>query len=341
MELSSSIKGEFREDQYKDWLIDIKGEMEPDPDQCCIYRVPTRIRNVNKEAYTPQVVSIGTFHYGKKELEFMEKQKGGYVRQFFKRTTRDKREEVFVFIKDHEQQIRNCYSETCKLDSHEYVMMILGDALFIIELLLRDYDDDDATTQKSYPEHRLPKFDKAYRDVDLPSAAKLRESGVKFKSADQVESLFDIRFDGHELKIPPLPVDNMTETILRNLMALEQCHYPYVTPVCDYVELLDSLIDDKSDLDLLVKEGIISNRMGDSKAIVSLFNNLCTQITINRVYYNDISQQLKAHYDNPWNHTSAKLKSVYFGDLWKGTATVAAALILLLTFIQTMSSVTH
>ncbi|XP_031271972.1 UPF0481 protein At3g47200-like [Pistacia vera] len=433
MAMCSSSSGKFQWDRCKDWLIDIPGDFELDPDLCCIYRVPKHIRKVNEEAYTPQIVSIGPFHYGKEELEFTEKQKGRYVREFSRRTTDEKCEQVLAFVKYNEKRIRNSYAETCKLESHEYVKMILRDAIFIIELIRRN-GNDASDSLLSIPaqkialtldllllENQLPYFllENLYElitgspstsfsglcfhffvdhlfnstpvaeetnfkhftdlqrialveghleqtsqqlsgalveghleqtsqqlhrldDVDLPSAAKLRESGVKFKRVDEPRrSLLDIKFERDELEIPQLKVQDGTETILRNIMVLEQCHDDYETLVCDYVELLDSLIDTKSDLDLLIKEGIICNCMGDSTATVSLFNKLCTNILLYRVHYQGISNQLKVHYDSSWNHTSTKLKSVYFSDLWRGTATVAAALILLLTFIQTISSVMH
>ncbi|XP_031272556.1 UPF0481 protein At3g47200-like [Pistacia vera] len=406
MEMNSSINEEVYEDEYKDWMINIKGDLEPGP-ECCIYRVPKRIRKVNEEAYTPQVISIGPFHYGKKELEDMEKQKGRYVRAFFKRTTCKKHEQVLAFVRDHEQQIRNCYAETCKLQSREYVMMILHDAIFIIELLLRNFEEDESDFLLVIPaekialkldlqllENQLPYFlleglyklvvsspsfiylclkffwdqmfdsvpdqkefkhftdlrrralvksyldqefdDHEYSEIDLPCAAKLHESGVKFKTTDQC--LLDIKFEVDELRIPNLKVYDETETILRNIMALEQCHYVDNTPVCDYVGLLDSLIDTKSDVDLLVKEGIISNYLGEKMALVSLFSKLCSHMPIKRHYYNKIHEALKAHYDVPSNRAKATLKSVYFKDRWRGTATVAAVVGLLLTLISAVNS---
>ena len=36
------------------------------PDLCCIYRVPNRLREVNPEPYTPQIVLIGPLHHSVK-----------------------------------------------------------------------------------------------------------------------------------------------------------------------------------------------------------------------------------------------------------------------------------
>lgn len=37
---------------------------------CCIYRVPDRLRKVNPEAYTPQMLLIGPLHHSKKDEAF-------------------------------------------------------------------------------------------------------------------------------------------------------------------------------------------------------------------------------------------------------------------------------
>ena len=36
--------------------------------ECCIYRVPRVIRQLNEDAYTPQLVSIGPFHHGNEKV---------------------------------------------------------------------------------------------------------------------------------------------------------------------------------------------------------------------------------------------------------------------------------
>ncbi|XP_044482187.1 UPF0481 protein At3g47200-like [Mangifera indica] len=128
---------------------------------------------------------------------------------------------------------------------------------------------------------------------DLPCAVKLRESGVKFKGIAGT-SLLDIRFEKrkrlipwfevHELQIPHLVVaDYGTERLLRKIMALEQCHYPSDTRVCNYVRLMDYLINTEKDVDLLVRKGIIRNRMGDNISVVNLFNRLSLEIHRSRV----------------------------------------------------------
>ncbi|TXG71974.1 hypothetical protein EZV62_000553 [Acer yangbiense] len=194
---------------------------------------------------------------------------------------------------------------------------------------------------------------------DLPIATKLHRSGVKFKmgiedsleiSCQDVKNTIRIPYlkscelpipwiKGLELQIPRFEIFDETECLYRNMMALEQCHYPGKTHICNFILLMDYLIDTVKDVDLLVDEGIIFHNLGDNAAIAKMFNNFCLQILANPSNSYNISKKLKEHYDNPWNHTMATFRTVYFSDIWKGTATVAAAILLVLTFIQTVFSI--
>ena len=51
-------------------IIDVSLAMEPAwwP-ECCIYRAPKKLREVNKEAYTPKQISIGPFTMVEKKQE--------------------------------------------------------------------------------------------------------------------------------------------------------------------------------------------------------------------------------------------------------------------------------
>ncbi|XP_031283868.1 UPF0481 protein At3g47200-like [Pistacia vera] len=183
----------------------------------------------------------------------------------------------------------------------------------------------------------------------LPSAVRLQESGVKFTALKE-ERLLDIKrrqrnfkipipyFSGIELKIPVLQVVDNTETVIRNVMAFEQCHYPFKTHVCNYIIFMDSLIDTEKDVDLLIEERIISNLMGDSATIARMFNRLCLNVNLSPSCYSGIIRDLKDHYEDGWNRARATLKRVYFSNPWKGTGTIAGITLLLLTLIQTICS---
>ncbi|CAL8996932.1 unnamed protein product [Prunus brigantina] len=112
------------------------GRLSPISSSCCIYRVPERFRCVNENAYTPQVVSIGPLHHGKKGLEAMEEHKMRYLQEFLCRT-KVSLEDCIKKIRDQEARLRSCYAETNGFSSDEFVRIILVDAAFIVELMLK------------------------------------------------------------------------------------------------------------------------------------------------------------------------------------------------------------
>ncbi|TXG69024.1 hypothetical protein EZV62_003959 [Acer yangbiense] len=186
---------------------------------------------------------------------------------------------------------------------------------------------------------------------DLPCASKLDASGVRFTCEEKEDRLLDLKFltskggsilpfcKRYELHIPRIMVNDWTEILMRNVMALEQCHYPKETHVCNYIAFLDFLINTEKDADLLLEKGIIVNYLGENKAIVRMFNNFWLQTSTSPSCYYDMAERLKTHYRSPYHHAKATLKSVYFSDPWKGTGTVVAIIILLLTCFQTVTNI--
>ncbi|KAL0815250.1 hypothetical protein Bca101_071694 [Brassica carinata] len=103
------------------------------------------------------------------------------------------------------------------------------------------------------------------------------------------------------LSLSPTSLEASREIKLRNIIALEQCHYPKHTHVCSYALFLDYLIDTDKDVDLLLEK----------------------------------AGEVNKYYRNPMNRSKAFLKRVYFGNPWTGTATIGATFPLVMTLIQT------
>lgn len=110
--------------------------LSPLSSSCCICRVPRRLRRVSEKAYTPQVVSIGPLHHGKEALKPMEEHKNRYLQDYVIRTNLSL-EHYINKIRRREAELRGCYAETIPFDSDEFVKIVLVDAAFIIEVLLR------------------------------------------------------------------------------------------------------------------------------------------------------------------------------------------------------------
>ncbi|KAJ9159613.1 hypothetical protein P3X46_025110 [Hevea brasiliensis] len=410
-----TLQGIQMDEQESERLVPDSQEI-PLPPKICIYRISTTIPKTNQVAYIPQVISIGPIHFGNPKLEMMEMQKHIYMDAFCKRVSKKTKKnlqasDLFRIIINHEEHIRNCYADYYP-PSDEFLYMVLFDAVFIIEFVLRGlnprYINDFIIVQPVLRkmvlldlfllENQLPYFvldilyaelkekekffklvcdcflidnqnqvfnsledDKMLHFVGLMryilcgapqnwtwdsyriklkySASKLHQAGVVFKVAEGCKSLLDINFESGVLKMPILEVDENFETVLKNVMALEQCHYQCESYICNYIFLMDHLINTAEDVDLLTEAGVIIHWLGSNKMMANLINNLCKGVEIYGSNYNNICRQLNEHYEDPYNHRKATLKLVYFSNLWRGTATVIATLLLIMTLIQTICSI--
>ncbi|XP_021891321.1 UPF0481 protein At3g47200-like isoform X2 [Carica papaya] len=172
-----------------------------------------------------------------------------------------------------------------------------------------------AFTTQSFSNLSLEKGKTVSRN--LHSVAELQEAGVRIEVSPNT-NLLDIKFRKGVLKIPQFRLEDITESLIRNLMALEQCHYEENMYVCDYMSLMDELIKTARDVDLLVEKGILVNWLGDSTAPVTLVNKLCINVTLNQyTSYAKLWRDLKAYYDQPWHGWRATLKHEYFTTPWR------------------------
>ncbi|KAL2346775.1 hypothetical protein Fmac_000775 [Flemingia macrophylla] len=117
----------------------LKGAEAPVTNECCIYRVPFRMRKLKEDAYTPDVVSIGPFHYNTlPRLLNMQRHKLSYCKAFLERTQTTS-DTWIRYIQSVEPHIRRCYSETLPFTKEELVNIIFVDSGFILELFCRSY----------------------------------------------------------------------------------------------------------------------------------------------------------------------------------------------------------
>uniref|UniRef100_A0A7N2LGE6 Uncharacterized protein n=1 Tax=Quercus lobata TaxID=97700 RepID=A0A7N2LGE6_QUELO len=399
--------------EKNDTIIDIKQPREPNwGPKCCIYRVPKRLRNVNKKAYTPKLISIGPVHRNNDELKNMQGLKENYLEVFFCLTGKS-REDFEYIIKKNEDEIRHCYAVEIS-QPKDFVNMILLDSIFIIdhELFLRNEDQKD---EKDYIlskqclkdgimqdlillENQLPFFildclydqcgitgfhkcfltlacnyffdrkklptDKElstdemkgvkhftdlYRHFYHPpkhgigdqntdqqphSATKLDNAGLIFENLICLENFPSLKRFQIRLVIPEFVVHDRIEEIFRNLMALEQCHYPDEAYICNYIKLLDFLINREEDVELLVDKKIIVNSLGSNHAVAKMINHLCREIVGTKSYYSKVTEKLDKYYNSSWNKNMASLRKVYFRDIWRSTATVVGFVVLLITILN-------
>ena len=133
------------------------------------------------------------------------------------------------------------------------------------------------------------------------------------------------------LYLPSFVADNRTEDLFRNIMALEQCHYPLEAYLCNYMVLLDHLINTSEDVELLVDKGIIVNALGSYQEVADMVNRIALEIVEENSCYSDVAKDLKNYCQTACNCNLRYLKSTYFSNIWRSTATIVGFIILVIT----------
>jgi hypothetical protein len=169
---------------------------------------------------------------------------------------------------------------------------------------------------------RLQQRNPGKQVIHLYNASQLDEAGVKFKVGSS-ECLFDLKFTNGVLEVPCLTLYANTESLFRNLVALEQCHYQFDHYVTDYIYVLDFLIDTDKDVDLLVRKGILVNTLGDSNAVTTLVNKLGQQTCFLEMNFNYccLCENLNKFYKVPCHSWKANLRRDYFNTPWRTAST--------------------
>ncbi|KAK7283072.1 hypothetical protein RIF29_12328 [Crotalaria pallida] len=188
-------------------------------------------------------------------------------------------------------------------------------------------------------ERRPPRIDESV--MQLNSAAELLEAGVKLKVNTKANCLLDLRFSRGILEIPQFRVEDWTELLFRNLVALEQCHYPYESYITDYVAVVDFLINTSRDVDVMVRSGVLVNWLGDSDSVANLYNGLWKNIThVNfSLDYLQLCQGLNGFCKHPRHRLRATLRRDYGNTPWQAAASIAGIILLLLSLLQSVCSV--
>ncbi|KAM4126205.1 hypothetical protein ACB094_01G370500 [Castanea mollissima] len=348
--------------------------------ESCIYRVPDYLRKLKEEHYTPQVISIGPFHHDANDkLHTMEQRKLRYLKYFIERVENFdiSLEDLVRIIKENEESIR-CYYykdaifilelfwrdffndwmsedngarlETWLISAIRFDLILLENQLpfFILEKLF----DYAFASHPRYSRSLIQVMTFYYFDYyntqrisndvikHLHSATQLREAGLVFKK-DPSSCLLDIKFTKGALRMPPLTLDNPSVTIIRNLLALEQCHYSDKAYITDYFILFGFLINTNKDVDLLVRKGVMLNLLGNSDEARNLVNSLVENVIyvdMNSNFYR-VCKDLNAFYKKPWNRWHATLRRDYFSSPWSIASTAVAFIFLVLTLQQTLYTI--
>ncbi|XP_050379435.1 UPF0481 protein At3g47200-like [Argentina anserina] len=182
-------------------------------------------------------------------------------------------------------------------------------------------------------------------------ASKLLESGVKFRVATSTakESLLDIDFNQQsgEIHMPKLLVHDATSfSLLRNLIAFEQCSLNSTNSVTSYAFLMRSLISSSRDSQVLEKIGIIEHiSNGDEGYLANRFQSILEGVDLMddfrlREVCDKVNKYHKSWYSLIrlgvfFRKQRRILWANYLSSAWKVMSILAAVIILIFTSLQT------
>ncbi|MCL7026033.1 hypothetical protein MKW94_013017 [Papaver nudicaule] len=171
------------------------------------------------------------------------------------------------------------------------------------------------------------------------------QSGVQFK---KVGSYQDIKFDKSTatLQLPSVIINDYNASTLLNLLAYE-LRVGTGRDMNSYIYLIDSLVDSAKDVRLLQSQGIIVSSMGSDDAVVKVLKDLARDTVVDSscMSYLAIGEMNKYYEDsmNKWRRRfrewRSKLYLNYFSNPWTVISVAGAALLLVLTVIQTAYTV--
>ncbi|KAF9611102.1 hypothetical protein IFM89_026995 [Coptis chinensis] len=121
----------------------------------------------------------------------------------------------------------------------------------------------------------------------VPCAMKLQQFGIKFKKGEDF-NLLGIQFSNGVLEIPPLKIQDVTEPLLPNLIAYEQCHIGYV---------------------------------------MGFLNKLCVEVNLDYdFYFSELCEHVNKYCKKRWHRYCADLRRDYFYNPWAWISVVASLL---------------
>ena len=214
---------------------------------------------------------------------------------------------------DHQDVVKSLFSEE---HEHKHILDLLRNSMVLSSSIKYRHGSVDSTMEWQL----------------VPSATSLQEAGIKFRRAKGMASLLDIKFKDGVLEFPPLLIHEKTETLLRNLICLEQC-----LPNCDgiitsYAILMDNLINTTNDMEILCKNEVIDNWLNIEET-TEFFNQLYNDTVINDFYYGKLTDEVNKYCERRWPRYRRVLQHDYFKHPWSLVSVIVATILHILTFL--------
>ncbi|KAJ9555221.1 hypothetical protein OSB04_009835 [Centaurea solstitialis] len=136
--------------------------------------------------------------------------------------------------------------------------------------------------------------------MNISTAAGFHKTGTRIKRAKS-RSVLEVKFYKGALRIPPLIYHDLTETVFRNFIAMENSCYDGKKYITSYAFLMKSLIQSNDDAKYLRKKRILDK----DEEFVTLFNEISVELDVQNFYYGDLCEEI--------NNSAKVSKVVWFG----------------------------
>ena len=130
------------------WVVDVEKKLKEADKSAevsrwarhCIYQVPPCMTNIKSKAYQPQVVSLGPFHHGDRDLRPMEEHKHRALRQLLLRANRPL-DDFVAAVEEVTEELEGAYMD---LDNEwradgggrdRFLAMMIFDGCFLLEVM--------------------------------------------------------------------------------------------------------------------------------------------------------------------------------------------------------------
>ncbi|KAM1552297.1 hypothetical protein ACFXTH_044447 [Malus domestica] len=187
-----------------------------------------------------------------------------------------------------------------------------------------------------------PSFDIFSGKIQLiDSATSLSEAGIRFQvSSDECKSIMNIEFKHGVIMIPRLEIGELTESIFRNLIALEQCCYGRSHKITSYAVVMANLLGSSNDVKFLCDKEIIGNWLSAENGY-EFFSKLHYDTVLTYFYYDGLCTLVKNYPTalRRWRRWREIFKRNYWSDPWKATSWTVASILLILTIVQTVYTI--
>ncbi|XP_077224171.1 UPF0481 protein At3g47200-like [Tasmannia lanceolata] len=181
----------------------------------------------------------------------------------------------------------------------------------------------------------------------MPATLLNRDAKVEFEVSEK-NSLSGFAFDKEKgiLNLPLINIYDCSPSLLLNLVAFEHLHTGISHHVSFYVFYIDGLILSIQDVDLLKREGIITNDKTYDE-IVRLIQKVnhdmgfIPKFTLFHVInpLNEYYHKRTRKWEKRFRKWRSNFREMYFDSPWSLIALLAAVLLLVLTVLQTVYAI--